>query len=256
MPELPEVGEVVVCKIAKVLDYGLFAELQEYEGLQGFVHISQVSSSWIKNIRNFVKEGQVRAAKVVHIDREKGQIDLSLNKVVPRLQRTRINEWKQMKRAQKLIEILAAQKEVDADAAWKEIAEPLLEHYDSLYEAFQQILARGESAAEGVEKKWLKPLVELVEKNIEAPKRTIKGVLTLTSSEPNGVELIKKALLGARDSAKDTEVEILYAGSGRYMVKVSSFDYKGAERAMKSVSENAVSSIKSSHGEGSFVREE
>jgi len=73
MEEFPEVGEIVIGKIVKVLDYGVFMDLIEYEGLQGFVHISNVSSSWIKNIRNFVKEGQIRAGKVTNIDQSKNQ---------------------------------------------------------------------------------------------------------------------------------------------------------------------------------------
>src|SRR3989339_2184647 len=104
---LPEPGEIIIGRIFKVLDYGVFMELLEYEGLQGFVHISNVSSSWIKNIRNFVKEGQIRAGKVINIDRSKRQVDISLTKVSQNSQREKIEEYRQGKRAQKLVELLA-----------------------------------------------------------------------------------------------------------------------------------------------------
>jgi len=104
---LPEPGEIIIGRIFKVLDYGVFMELLEYEGLQGFVHISNVSSSWIKNIRNFVKEGQIRAGKVINIDRSKRQVDISLTKVSANAQREKIEEYKQGKRSQKLVELLA-----------------------------------------------------------------------------------------------------------------------------------------------------
>ncbi|MEM4326555.1 MAG: S1 RNA-binding domain-containing protein [Candidatus Diapherotrites archaeon] len=97
MTELPEQGEIVIGKITKVLDYGVFLELLEYEGVQGFVHISNVSSSWIKNIRNFVKEGQIRAGKVIAIDEKKNQIDISFTKVPPNAQREKIEEYRQTK---------------------------------------------------------------------------------------------------------------------------------------------------------------
>ena len=90
--EFPQVGETVVIKIIKVLDYGAFAELPEYDNLKGFIHISQIATGWIKNIRNFVKEGQMRAAKVQNIDTAKNQIDLNLTKVSPAAQRAKINE--------------------------------------------------------------------------------------------------------------------------------------------------------------------
>lgn len=244
MTELPEPGDVVVCKIAKVLDYGVFVDMPEFEGIQGFVHISQVSSSWVKNIRNFVKEGQMRAAKVVHIDRSKGQIDLSFNKVTPRLQRTKINDWKQFKRSQKLIEVLAKEKNIDAETAWSEIAEPLLENYESLVEAFQQILVQGEPAAKGVPQKWVKPLMEMVKKNIEVPQKTIKGTLAISTMEPDGVELIKKALISGRGLAKGAEVQILYTGSGKYVLTSTSHDYVTAERAVKMLVDSVTASMK------------
>ncbi len=254
MPDLPEPGEIVVCKITKVLNYGVFVDLLEYEGAQGFVHISQVSSSWIKNIRNFVKEGQIRAAKVSHLDPKKKQIDISFNKVSAGVQRAKIEEWKQFKRSQKLIELVAKQKKESLDVAWREIAEPLLQTYDSLYEAFQKILSDGEQAAAGVPKKWLPPLIEVISKNVEIPKKTVKGVLTLSSNEPDGVLLIKDALIYARNSVKDAEVDIYYAGSGKYVVKVDSFDYKVAEGVIKELAENAINKIKTSGGKGEFER--
>ncbi|MFH1256077.1 MAG: S1 RNA-binding domain-containing protein [Candidatus Diapherotrites archaeon] len=254
MSEVPEIGETVVCKITKILDYGVFVELLEYEGVQGFVHVSQVASSWVKNIRNFVKEGQIRAAKVSHIDRMKNQIDLSFNKVSAGAQRNKIEEYKQAKRTQKLIELLAKEEKVPLEKAWAEIAEPLLEKYDSLYDAFQAIALDGEKAAEGVSKEWLNPLMELVEKNVETPKKTVKGTLTVYSNASNGVELVKKALLAGRAAAGKAEIDLVYAGSGKFQVKASAPDYKAAEKILKSISDAAIDSIKHSKGFGEFEK--
>ena len=90
MVDFPEQGEIVIGRISKVLGYGVFLDLLDYEGLQGFVHISNVSSSWVKNIRNFVKEGQIRAGKVVSVDSSKNQVDVSFTKVSANIQRAKI----------------------------------------------------------------------------------------------------------------------------------------------------------------------
>ena len=94
----------------------------------------------------------------------------------------------------------------------------------------------------------------MVEKNIEVPTKTVKGVLTLSSSAYNGVELIKSALMQAQSVSKDAEIDIYYVGSGKYMVKVSSFDYKVAERVLKQVGETAIDSIKAAKGFGDLSR--
>ena len=252
--QLPEVGEIAIGKIVKVLDYGVFLELLEYDNVQGFVHISNVSSSWIKNIRNFVKEGQVRAGKVINIDRHRGQIDISLTKVSASQQREKIEEYKQAKRSQKLIELLATQEKQKPEQAWAEVAEPLLGKYDSLYDAFQAILA-DDSVLLLVPKKWAGSLKEIVEKNYELPEKTVKGQITVSVPGPEGVESLKKALLAGKKKGGKS-VEIFYEGSGRYDIRATSTDYKRAEKLLKNVSDEIISQASSMGGKASFEKAE
>ncbi|PIN85156.1 MAG: hypothetical protein COV47_03625 [Candidatus Diapherotrites archaeon CG11_big_fil_rev_8_21_14_0_20_37_9] len=255
MVEFPEQGEVVIGKIVKVMDYGAIMDLIEYEGLQGFIHISEVSSSWVKNIRNFVKEGQIRAGKVTGVNSEKNHVDVSLTKVSANLQRSKIEEYKQSKRAQKMIDLLAEELKEDPDAVWEQVADHLIEKYDSVYEGFKAIIIHGESAAEGVPKKWLSALVDLVNKNYELPVKIVRGRLTISIPGSSGVDSIKTVLIAAeKKSGKD--VGIFYEGSGNYSVKVSSTDYKSAEKLLKSFSESIVSEISSNGGKASYVKVE
>ncbi len=252
--QLPEVGEIVIGRIIKVLDYGVFLELLEYEKVQGFVHISNVSSSWIKNIRNFVKEGQIRAGKVTNIDRHRGQIDISLTKVSQSQQREKIEEFRQAKRSQKLIELLGEQLKQVPQVAWAEVAEPLLEKYDSLYDAFQAILV-DDSLLSLVPKKWAEPLKEMVAKNYELPEKTVKGQMAVSVPGPNGVESLKKALLaGKKKGGKN--VEIFYEGSGKYDIRATSTDYKKAEKLLKSITDEIISQAASAGGKAEFEKAE
>jgi translation initiation factor 2 subunit 1 len=249
--QFPEIGEVVVCKIKKVMDYGVIVDLDEYEGIQGFVHISQVSSSWIKNIRSFVKENQVRAAKVTGVDESKNQVDLSFIRVTPRAQRAKIAEVKSFKRSQKLLDLLATQTNSNSDEVWEKVAVPLQEKFDSLNKAFQEIKLNKENSVKGIDKKFVKPLIDLIEKNIEIPEKTISAVLILNSmNSMQGVEDIKKAVKAGLDSVKGKKVEFSYIGSGKFNVKSTSFDYKSAEKNLKKAVDTVIDSIKSFKGEG------
>lgn len=252
--KFPERNEIAVCRVSKVLDYGVFVELLEFENLQAFVHISQVSTGWIKNIRNFVKEGQIRAAQITSVDLQRKHFDASFTKVSQGQQKAKINEWKNRKRNQKLLEQLAKEEKVSFETVWNGIAEPLLKEFDSLQEAFQAIAVKGLNAAVGVEKKWQKPLQEIVEKNIQISKRSVRGIVSLSCLKPNGVELIKNALIKARDSTALSAL-IFYKGSGKFEIRVEDFDVKLAEKSLKEVAENAVQNIKASGGTGSFDRE-
>ena len=256
MPEWPEINELVVIKVTKVLPYGAFVELLEYNNLQGFIHISQVASRWVKNIRNYVRPNQIRAAQVIHINKDKHQIDLSLTKVSGGQERAKIEEWELSKRTHKLLEVFAKQQKIPFKEVWAEIAEPLLERYDNLMDAFQDALLEGESALKGIPKKYTKPLLEMLEKSIEIPKKRVRGVLKIRCYSPDALNAIKKALTAGLKEAKEAEVTINYAGGGKYVITSTAYDYKTAERDLKAVSEKATAEIKKAKGTVSFEKTE
>lgn len=253
--ELPEIGEVVVVKIKRVLDYGVFVDLLEFNNRQGFVHISEIASRWVKNIRNHVKENQVRAAQVLAINTQKNQIDLSLTKVSSGLQRATIDDWKKSKRAQKLVELMAQKRKVSFEEAWKMIAEPLLEKHDSLYEAFQAISLQGKSAATEIPAAWQELVIETCQSSIEVPEKTVDAELELSSMASNGVEIIKKTLSEAKQESKE-KVEIFYEGGGKYAVRVTAQNFKSAEKGLQAVTEKAVALLVAQGGKAKIERKE
>lgn len=72
-----EVGSIVEGKVTGLTDFGAFIELEG--GGTGMVHISEVSSAYVKNIRDHLKEGQTVKVKVINID-DNGRINLSIKK--------------------------------------------------------------------------------------------------------------------------------------------------------------------------------
>src|SRR3989454_845138 len=117
--EWPEEGELVVCTVNNVKNFGAFGTLDEYEGKEGFIHVAEVSSGWIKYIRDYVREGQKLVCKVLRVDREKGHIDLSLKAVNEHQKREKIQEWKNEQKAEKLLSIAAERLGKPVDALWQ-----------------------------------------------------------------------------------------------------------------------------------------
>ena len=99
----PEVDEVVVGVVKKIFDYGAICYLEEYD-IEAFVHISEVSKGWVKNIRSFLKEGQQIVAKVQRIVPERGIVDISIKKVSESERNKKLNELSRNKRGEKLLE--------------------------------------------------------------------------------------------------------------------------------------------------------
>ncbi len=79
--EWPDEGDLVVGTVHKVLNYGAFGSLEEYDGKEAFIHISEVSSGWVKNIRDYVRENQKIVARVLRVNPKKGHVDVSLKRI-------------------------------------------------------------------------------------------------------------------------------------------------------------------------------
>jgi len=72
-----EIGAIVDGKITGLTGFGAFVSLPD--GKSGMVHISEVSNTYVKDIKDFLKEGQDVKVKVVGISPE-GKISLSIRK--------------------------------------------------------------------------------------------------------------------------------------------------------------------------------
>lgn len=73
-----EVGAIVECKVTGVTGFGAFVDLGE--GKTGMIHVSEVSQNYVKDIKEFVHEGDVVRAKVITID-QNGKISLSIKQL-------------------------------------------------------------------------------------------------------------------------------------------------------------------------------
>lgn len=254
----PELDEFVIATVRKILPYGAFCSLDEYGDREAFLHVSEVASRWIKNIHEFLKEGQKIIARVFRIVPEKNQIDLSLKRVSDLERRRKIESYRKEKRAGKLFEVVEKRIGKPHEHVWKEMGAELVENFGSLYSAFEEA-ARDEKALDAVKapKEWKAVLREIASQNIKSPRVRITGTLNISSREPDGIDVIRKVLLEAKESGgEDEEVRITYLGAPRYMVAITASDYKKAERIASVVSKKVKEGMKGRDGFAEFEREE
>ena len=73
-----EVGNVVEGVVNRITPFGAFVELEG--GKNGLVHISEVADVYVRDVRDFLSEGDKVTAKIIKID-ERGKIALSLKQM-------------------------------------------------------------------------------------------------------------------------------------------------------------------------------
>lgn len=77
----PEVGEVYLGKIVRIMKFGAFAEFAN--GKDGLIHISELAHERVNKVEDVVNIGDEVMVKIIEID-EKGRINLSRKALLPR----------------------------------------------------------------------------------------------------------------------------------------------------------------------------
>ena len=137
---MPEVDEIVLCKVTKIFPSSVFVELLEYERKSGIVHISEVSPGRIRNLRDYVSVGRQIVCKILRIDREKGHIDLSLRRVNSSQRREKLDEIKQELKAEQLVKNLAKKLQKTISVLYKEITSKVFKEYSHLHLCFRDVV--------------------------------------------------------------------------------------------------------------------
>ena len=79
VPSQFQIGEVIEVNITKIEDFGLFAELRP--GVEGLIHIRNLSSKRIHDIRTFSQVGARHRVRILDIDLTKKRIGLGIRQV-------------------------------------------------------------------------------------------------------------------------------------------------------------------------------
>lgn len=74
-----ELGSIVEGKVTTITGFGVFVELQNKQ--TGLVHISEISSSFVNDIRDFLEEGQVIKVKIIDLGKN-GKLGLSIKQTI------------------------------------------------------------------------------------------------------------------------------------------------------------------------------
>jgi small subunit ribosomal protein S1 len=79
IPNKYTIGRFVRGKITKIHDFGAFMELEP--GVEGLIHVSEMSNARVNSPADVVSEGQEVIAEIISMDREERKIGLSLKDV-------------------------------------------------------------------------------------------------------------------------------------------------------------------------------
>jgi len=255
MQEFPDEGEIVVVTVTKIGDHGAYVGLDEYNSIQGFLHISEIAPGWVRNVRKYVTEGEKKVVLVKKIRKNKGEIDLSLRQISKDQQKKKLLDVKRHEKGKGIIKNIQDKAKL-SEKQIEEVEDKIFSKYDSVYDGVVDIATNGIKVFGDLKlpKKTL-DVIEEVSMKIKLPSVEIRGVLELADSSSNGVETIKNSLQGFEKTNQDN-VKILYIGAPKYRISVTASDFKSAEKTLKPILEDIQKNIEKNKGSFKFTREE
>lgn len=75
------IGDVVKGEVKRFTNFGAFVEIN---GIDGLLHLSQISWNHVKNVESILKEGQIVDVKIIGLDKEAKKLSLSIKELIPK----------------------------------------------------------------------------------------------------------------------------------------------------------------------------
>ena len=91
LPEMYPAGSVVDCKITKITEFGAFAQIAD--GVEGLIHISELSRDRVDEPAQVVQIGEVHKAEVISVDPAERKIALSIKQFVRNSENGRLRQY-------------------------------------------------------------------------------------------------------------------------------------------------------------------
>ena len=250
--EMPEQGEIILATVTKVMDHGAYVTLDEYDDVQGFLHISEIAPGWIRSVNRFVKDGEKKVLLVKKV--KSGDIDLSLKQVSKDQKKQKLKEVKKYEKGKTLLENL--QEKINlTDEEVEKLEDKFYTKFDSVYDGFMEIARNGISIVTDLKlTKKITTSIEEICSKIKLPSVEIRGIMEITNNKSDGVEIIKKTLLDV--IKKDSTMDITYLGAPKYRISITSEDFKSAEKSLKPIIEEIQTNIEKKKGSFKFTRED
>jgi len=255
--EWPEEGDLVIATVKTITDYGAYVVLDEYQK-EGLLHVSEVSSGWVRNIHNFVREGQKFVLKVLRVDTEKGHIDLSLRRVTKRERKEKILLWKKERKADSLMRSVSEELKMPPQETYEKVGILLEKEFGGIYEGLEKTSREGAEVLlkVGAPENIATVIEKIAKEKIKVPMVKVKGIMSLQCPKSNGVNLIRDSLLNAQKfETKGAKIRVYVVAPPRYRIVVSAADYKEAEEILDGVTKVVIKNIEKVGGQGAFKRE-
>lgn len=225
----PEINELVICTVQKILPHAAFVSVDEYNNLEAMLHVSEVSSRWVRNIKDYLNEGKKIVCKILEI-KHGDHVDVSLKRVTNAETKRKLDELKSEQRIEKLIEAIALKLKEDPKKSLQTIGSVLVNEFGSLADFSVFVKKEGAEVIKQLKipQNWINELHSQISEQLKSQMVILSKDIEVKSSEDDGIERLKEFFSKIRELVKkdSLSVEMKYISAPKYRIALTAKNYK------------------------------
>eukprot|EP01125_Pyxidicula_operculata_P007746 TRINITY_DN2623_c0_g1_i1.p1 TRINITY_DN2623_c0_g1~~TRINITY_DN2623_c0_g1_i1.p1 ORF type:complete len:302 (-),score=97.27 TRINITY_DN2623_c0_g1_i1:81-986(-) len=194
---VPETDELVMCRVNSIDDMGVLCSLLEYNNLEGFLPLSEISRKRMRSVLRHVRVGQRQILQVLRVDTEHGYTDLS-KKYVTEVERDIGNEkYIKGKTVHNITKRVAETHHKDLEEIYKQYVWPLYEKYKHPFDAFKLLAADEEDIWKDMAESdpvIKEAFLRIIKHQMAVQPVKVGAQIEVTCFSEGGIDDIKKAL--------------------------------------------------------------
>lgn len=220
--DFPDIDEVVVCQVKRIVDMGAYVSLLEYNGREGMMLLSELSKRRIRSVSKILKVGRIEYVMVLRADHDKGYIDLSKRRVDAEDAGIKEKQFADAKAVHGVMRHVAHLNDIDVDELCNKVSWPLFKNktFVDAHDAFKKHINEevnvwdhvdwtqpGEDLSEKAEK--LKEDIEtMMKRRLILQELRMRARVDVSCNEFEGIDAIKEALMeGMKASSEECEIK-------------------------------------------------
>lgn len=235
--DFPEVDDIVVVQVKRIVDMGAYVSLLEYNGREGMLLLSELSKRRIRSVAKLLRVGRTEICMVLRADHDKGYVDLSKRRVDAEDAKLKDETFAKAKAVHGIMRHVASLHNVDVDELCMKVSWPLQAKYPCAHEALRKhineemnmwdeldfskpgedLTAKAEALKEDIEVSLRRRLVTQVQR--------IRAKVDVSCSAFEGIDAIKEALMkGLSASTEECEIKIKLIAHPMFMLTCTTKD--------------------------------
>jgi len=262
--KVPEPDELVMVRVNSIDDMGVLCSLLEYNNLEGFLPLSEISRKRMRSVLRHVRVGQQQVLQVLRVDTERGYTDLSKKYITEVEREEGTDKFNKGKTVHNITKRVAETHHKDLEEIYKKYVWPLYQTHVHPFDAFKTLAGMKEGEEEDIWKDYTDLDTEiklafstLIKHQMAVQPVKIGAQIEVVCYSEGGIDDIKRALKAGLELNNGllTTVKIQLISSPLYLVWTTTLDEDKGQKALQEVVDTIKQSITDVGGVLKIIKE-